>query len=462
MSEASAGDTPTRTVSQRLAAAIASLTAAGVPQPVRERAGDVLLDVAGLCVAARNTDYVSALKASFAGSSGNCTALGHAGGFDMQAAAMLNGTAAHGEDFDDTFEGGIVHSGAAVVPAVLAACEQFRLDGGRALLGMCAGLETMCRLSLVAPKLIHKAGFHPTAVLGAMAATAAAGSALALDERQLTDAFGLAGSLAGGIIEYLSDGSWTKRMHPGWAAQAGIRAALMGRHGFAGPRRVLEGHHGFFNAFAHDAGRDFSVLLDGFGERWLLTDISFKPYPCGTMAQPYIDCALRLAARGVQPDAIAQIDCDTAEGYVHRLWDPLELKQAPPNAYAAKFSLPFIVAVALLKREVGLGAFTDAAAADPQARALAAKVRYRIDPDDPYPRVLTGHVRVTLRDGSVIEERQPYLRGGVNAPLTRTEIADKFLGNVCFGGWSDAQAQALRGALAALFTGPVDLAALRR
>src|SRR3989441_10539567 len=127
----------------------------------------------------------------------------------------------------------------------------------------------MCRLSLVAPKLIHKAGFHPTSVLGAMAATLGVSAALGLDRRQTVDALGVAGSMAGGIIEYLADGSWTKRMHPGWAAQSGLRAALLARAGFTGPRTVFEGTHGLFNAFAHTREGNWAALLDGFGERWL-------------------------------------------------------------------------------------------------------------------------------------------------------------------------------------------------
>jgi 2-methylcitrate dehydratase PrpD len=129
------------------------------------------------------------------------------------AAAFVNGTATHGEDFDDTFEGGPVHAGAVIVPAVLAACERYRLHGQAALLGIAVGVETICRLGLVAPKAVHKAGFHPTAVYGAMAAAAGVSATLRLSERQMVDALGIVGSMASGIIEYLAEGAWTKRMH---------------------------------------------------------------------------------------------------------------------------------------------------------------------------------------------------------------------------------------------------------
>ena len=171
------------TVAEALAGRAAALRTEDIPAAVRDRCRDLLIDVAGLCIAARNNDYVLSLKKSL-DIGGPCTALGHAESYSPEDAALLNGTAAHGEDFDDTFEGGPVHSGAVVVPAVLAACERFGRDGNAALVGIAAGVEAMCRLSLVAPKLIHKAGFHPTAVLGAMGSTLAVAAALNLDKNR--------------------------------------------------------------------------------------------------------------------------------------------------------------------------------------------------------------------------------------------------------------------------------------
>src|SRR5262245_61530875 len=128
----------TPSVAERLVDRVAALAPQSLPKAVRARCEDLLVDVAGLCVAARAKDYVRALIASVDGG-GPCTAIGHAGGFRAEDAAMVNGTAAHGEDFDDTFEGGPVHSGAVIVPAVLAACERFGRDGGSALLGIASG-----------------------------------------------------------------------------------------------------------------------------------------------------------------------------------------------------------------------------------------------------------------------------------------------------------------------------------
>jgi 2-methylcitrate dehydratase PrpD len=452
-------DLPKIAVAERLAQNIAALDAAKLPPAVRRKCEELLIDVVGLAVTARNEDYVQSVLAA-CDDDGPCTAIGHARTLSAAAAALVNGTAIHGEDFDDTFEGGPVHAGAVIVPAVLAACERHNRDGQAALLGIAVGVETMCRLSLVAPTLTHKAGFHPTAVFGTIGAAAGVGVALGLTPRQLVDALGNAGSMAGGIIEYLAEGASTKRLHAGWAAQAGIRAALLGRSGFSGPRTVFEGSHGLFYAFARTTSGDFAAVTEGFGAHWVTETLAFKPYPCGTMTHPYIDCARRLGRR-VRAEDVVEVICDVGEGTVHRLWEPLAAKQRPANGYAGKFSTPYCIACGFVRGNVALSDFSDAAVRDAAVLALAAKVRYRIDPQNPYPKNFTGHIRATLRDGSIVEERQPHMRGGAHEPLTRTDLEEKFLLNARHGGWSEARSTAALKLIAGLFDGPVELAALR-
>jgi len=447
-------------VAQLLASAVAQARDKPLPAKVRTTFEMLLIDVAGLCVSARKTDYVRAAIESW-DARGKATAIGHGTTLDAAGAAFVNGTAAHGEDFDDTFEGGPVHSGAVIVPALLAAAERHGIGGPDLLFGMAVGVDVMCRASLVAPKRIHQAGFHPTAVLGAMGAAAGIAAALRLDEKAFVSAQGIAGSMASGIIEYLAEGTSTKRMHPGWAAQSGLRAVELARAGFEGPRTVWEGTHGVLHGFANTTGGSWERLTADFGERWVATTIAFKPYACGTMIHPYIDCARRLARQGVRPDDVMQIMCETAEGYVARLWEPLAAKRRPPNAYAAKFSIPFCLAYALLHGHLGLEAFTDESAHDPAILALAAKVSYEVDPDNPYPEEYTGHVRVKLRDGRILEERQGHLRGGRREPLTRADIEEKFRGNCAYGGWDAPRIEAWLAFAARAFDGPIDLKAFR-
>ena len=258
-----------------------------------------MLDVAGLCLAARHTDYVGAVKRAL-DAGGPCTAIGHAETFRAEDAALINGTAAHGEDFDDTFEGGPVHSGAVVVPAVLAACERFGRDGAAARLGIAVGVETLCRLALVRPKAIHDAGFHPDRVLGTFAATAGVGAALGLlAARRLVDALGIAGQP-------------DRRHHRVPRRRRVDQAPARGRRGARRPPGGAPGR-GTVQRSAHRASKactacsarsrtmphgDFDALTEGFGERWHLLELTFKPYATGTMNQPYVDCARRLAAQG--------------------------------------------------------------------------------------------------------------------------------------------------------------------
>lgn len=443
-----ATDTDTTTgqpiIAEQIADWAESLTTSEIPAPVQEMTSNVLLDFAGNCVSVREMDYVQSLVRAWDGT-GDCTALGHPAPFDAAGAAVINGTAAHGEDFDDTYEGSPVHAGAPAIPAILAACERYGRSGNDVLIGIAVAMEVMCRMTVVAPTAIHRAGFHPTATIGAMGATAGVGAALGLSSAQIANALGIAGSMASGIIEYLAEGTWTKRLHPGWAAQSGLRAASMAQHGFTGPRTVFEGTHGFFFAFADPSiDQDLSHLTADLGTDWRMQRIAFKPYACGTMAQPYIDCAIKLAEKEIDPNDIVSIECETGEGIVHRLWEPLAEKHVPTTPYSSKFSIPYLIAVGFLDRAAGLAQFTDARIRDQDVLNLAKKVTYVIDPDNEYPRNYSGHIRATMKDGSEHIVRQPHMRGGTREPLQRQEIVTKFRNNVLFGGWSEEQADALQ------------------
>src|SRR5204863_7620930 len=147
--------------------------------------------------------------------------------------------------------------------------------------------------------------------------------------------------------------------------------------------------------------------------------IAFKPYACGTMTQPYVDCARRLAQR-LDVEHLADVLSEAAEGTVRRLWEPLAAKQGPPNAYIGKFSSPYCIAAGFILGHAGLDAFTEERVRDERLLSLAGKVRYQIDPHNPYPDEFTGHVRVRLGNGQTLEERQPHIRGGAHEPLSRT------------------------------------------
>ena len=453
----------TPTVSETLADWIAGLALADLPDRARAGCADTVLDTVGLTVSALETDYGRAVRAAFADPV-EATVFGLAEGHAPEAAAAINGTCGHGEDYDNTFEGCPVHSGVVIVPALIAAGERYRLGAADVAKGIAVGIEVMCRLGLVAKKTVHGAGFHPTAILGTMGAAAGVAAARGLTPVQTRDTLGVAGSMAAGIIEYLADGSSTKRLHAGWAAQSGLRAAALGGAGFTGPATVFEGVHGLFNGFANVRKADFTPLVEGLGERWEAGRLAFKPFACGTMTQPYIDCAIDLARQGIRPEEVAAITCEVGEGTVHRLWEPLPLKQRPPTPYAAKFSGPYCVAAGFVFGDAGLAQFTEEAVRDPRVLELAGKVTYVIDPDNPYPANYTGHVRATLANGEVAEARSPCLRGGVQAPMAREELAAKCAANLAFAGRDPEAAGSLADFADRLMRGegPLDTTSLRQ
>ncbi|MGH7534986.1 MAG: MmgE/PrpD family protein, partial [Gemmatimonadales bacterium] len=315
------------TFAEALATFAAGLAPSRVPREVTEQATRLLVDTAGVTLAAVPEDFAGSVHtvARALGGPPESSLWGAREQVGMAAAVLANGTLAHGLDYDDTLEEAIVHTGSCCVTAALAAGEARHASGGEVLAAIVAGVEVMAAVGSACPGAFHRRGFHPTALCGSFGAAAATGRLLGLTAAELATAFGLCGSQASGIIEYLADGSWTKRLHAGWAAHAGVVAAHLAQAGFTGPRTVFEGTHGFYRAFAGeppDAAR-LAVLADGLGREWAIQRLMFKAYPCGSINQPYMDCAARIRARpGFDPAAIRAIVCRTAEGPVHRLWEP--------------------------------------------------------------------------------------------------------------------------------------------
>jgi 2-methylcitrate dehydratase PrpD len=419
------------TFAQKLGTFAAGLTPAALPRDVVEQAARLLLDTAGVTLAAVPEDFAGSIQTVARGLGGppESSLWGAPEQVGMAAAVLANGTLAHGLDYDDTLEEAIVHTGSCCATAALAAGEARHASGAEVLTALVAGVEVMAAVGSACPGTFHRRGFHPTALCGAFGAAAATGRLLGLTAAQLATAFGLCGSQASGIIEYLADGSWTKRLHAGWAAHAGVVAAHLAQAGFTGPRTVFEGTHGFYRAFGGeppDPGR-LAALADGLGREWAIQRLMFKVYPCGSINQPYMDCAARIRTRpGFDPKAIRAVVCRTAEGPIHRLWEPIAEKRRPTTPYGAKFSLPYCIALVLVEGQAGVDGFSEARTRDPRILEVAGKVGYIVDPSLPYPRRFTGHVRVELADGQVLEEAQDAPRGGAEYPLAPDELREKF------------------------------------
>ena len=441
------------TIAEEFSSWSKTLSVKDIPEKTQSTLKFLLKDICGIILSARNENYVKSLVETYKGS-GNLVSLGHSERFDLFSSAIIAGTAAHGEDFDDTFEGNPMHVGATMIPAMLSAAQKFNLNGDQILKGLTIGSELICRLALVAPTAMHKQSFHPTAVCGTFGVAAGLSSVLDLTEKQMVSALGIAGSFTSGIIEYLAEGSWTKRVHPGWSANSGMNAALIAKSGFYGPRTVFEGEHGFFEAFAlKEIERDYSHLTDGLGNRWENQNLAFKPFACGTMAQPFVDCAIKIRKKIKNLNNISSITAKVGEGTVHRLWEPLKEKKNPSTPYSAKFSVPYCVAVGFVRGDAGLNEFNEKSINDKEILNLASKVNYEIDPNNEYPKNYTGTL-ICKTSENEFTEHQPCFRGGIKEPLTKDDFDKKYNANLNYSKISEENKKNLNNFIETLFTKP--------
>jgi 2-methylcitrate dehydratase PrpD len=418
--------------SETLAEFAAAVRPADLPAPVLTAAKRHLTDVLGVALAAAPLPFadMAARAAEQLGGRGDATVIGRRERLAPAWAALVNGVLAHGLDFDDTHEEAVVHVSASVAPAALAAGEAEGVDGARFLAALALGMETNVRLGLTAPGVFHDRGFHPTGVCGAYACAVVAGVIGRLSAAQLADALGLAGSTASGTMEFLTDGTWAKRVHAGWAAHGGLVAAALARHGFSGPRGTFDGRFGLYRSHLGEGGWALDAITRDLGRRWHLLEIALKPYPCCHMTHAFIDCAAALRREaGVTPDAIAAIECFIHPREMPVVSEPEAGKRRPQTDYDAKFSLPYTVAAMFVRGAVGLDDFTDAAIRDAEVLSLAARVRSVPDPGANYPHCFPGRMRLTLGDGRVLEHAEPVNRGSAGRPMSDVEVREKFRAN---------------------------------
>ena len=416
--------------SEVLASFAAELSFDDLPAEVVAKARTHLLDLIGVALAAAPMPFAAAALAAADDATGPCAVIGAARRLPARAAALVNGTLAHGLDFDDTHQASVVHVSASAVPAALAAAETAAADGKQFLTALIAGMETAIRVGLCAPGAFHDHGFHPTGLCGSFASAVIGAKLLGLSAAETADALGLAGSLAAGSMEFLTDGTWSKRLHAGWAAQTGLLAAQLARQGFPGPRGVFDGRFGFYRSHLGDAGWSLEPLTAALGTHWHMLTIALKPYPCCHYNHAFIDAAAALqATHGLTADGIERIECFIHPRQIPVVCEPVASKRHPQTDYDAKFSLPYAVASSLARGHVDIDDFTSEAIADARVLDLAGRVECVGDPSADYPRRFPGRVRLTLRDRRVLEHAEPINRGSAERPLSAEEVEDKFRRN---------------------------------
>lgn len=454
-----------------LANMVHDLALEDVPADVSLRARHLILDAIGCALAARHEDFALRFSASTralaAGAGGSSGVLGFTQRLPLREAAMLNGVLAHGLDYDDTHMAGIVHLSVSVFPAVLALAGVRKASGAQLLGAYIAALEAGARIASVVRGGFHGHGFHPTGVVGAFASALAAGHLMGLDAAQLVAAQGVALSMASGTLQFIGDGSWTKRLHPGWAAQSGLTAAYFAAHDVVAPQDPYDGRFGLYRCYLGDVEHDnidLSLATAGIGARhrltrWESSNIAVKPFPACHFVHAAADAAIALHRQGIDIQKVQQVAVLVPAGVMASVCEPIAAKRRPVSEYDAKFSVPYAVASGLLRGSLGLKDLRPDALTDEQALSLMQRIDCIEDSDTTFPRHYTGEVRVTLADGSVLAHRERVNRGHAERPLSNDEVRDKFFDNATLH-FSSAHARAVCNQVLALdlnpSTGPLE------
>lgn len=420
------------TLAEQFAAFAANLSFEALPQPVIERIRLHAMDLIGVCLLGAPMPFAAILRevAGADGGPGQCSLLG-SGGIRLPAGAatLYNGGLAHGNEFDDTYAPGRWHGSAPTVPPALAIAEALHRDGQGFITALAAGLEIGCRLTRAAPTLVSH-GFHSTGTAGVFAAAIAVGKLMGLDSAGLANALGISGSFASGTTEFLGDPEpWSKRIQIGHAGRSAILAARAAASGFKGPRSIFEGRHGYFRAYAREDNYDLAGLTDALGNDWQLLQLYPKRYPCDHIAQGYIDCALALARTDIRPAEIERITCVVHPLAAAIMFTPHTMRYRPDNAWSARWSMPFNMAVAFADRAVSVDSYADARALDPRLHALMDRVVAHEDAGMAFPGDYPAGVRVRLKSGQVFERFAPKVAGCAENPVTVAEYEAKFIDN---------------------------------
>ncbi|MBG9387381.1 MmgE/PrpD family protein [Caenimonas aquaedulcis] len=423
--------------SATLATFAAGLRWADVPQAVRHEAKRSLVNFFGTALAGCRDPAITTAASVFADfrAAGDCTVIGRAAGTDALHAASLNAMAGNVFDFDDTHMPTIIHPTAPVAPAVFALAQMQPVSGQALLTAFALGVEIECRLGNAVSPWHYQRGWHITSTCGVFGAAAACGLLLGLDEERMNWALGHASAQSSGLVETL--GSMAKSIGVGNSASNGLLSALLAQRGFEGPALPLEGQRGFLRVMGDNA--DLASLTQGLGERWELSNNTYKPYPCGVVLNPVIEACLAL----YHEDGVRLEQVEGVELTGHPLLRERTDRARPRSGREAQVSGQHAIAMVLSRGRAGLDEFSDASMQDATASALSSRVRFN---DDPAYAIEAAQVLLHLRDGTRVSRHIAAARGSLQGPLADADL-DAKLRELCRWGNSGCEAQPLIDAL---------------
>ena len=347
---------------------------------------------------------------------------------DPSYAALANGTAAHSLELDDVVNEASLHPAVVIMPAALAAAHIAGCSGKELIAAITAGYEVMIKLGVALDPAAHYArGFHPTGTCGTMGAAITAAKILKLNQKAMMNALGIAGSQAAGSMEFLSDGAFTKRLHPGWAAHSGIIAALLARENFTGPGTIIEGRFGFLHAYS--SGSKSGKVLQDWGDPWEVLHTSIKPHACCRYKQGPIDGILKIMHENhLDASQIEKVILGILQAGFAIVAEPEEQKSNPNSVVDAQFSMPFGAAAAILYGKATLDEYTMERINSTRVKELMDKISCVKDPEleKEFPKKWPASVTLLTKDGKTYSTRIDFPKGDPENPLTWDELIDKF------------------------------------
>ncbi len=421
-------------LSDAVCAHIAQASYEDLPTASRDAAKRALLDATGVMIAASGAseDVVPFIRlARAAGGEGPCALLGFEATVSPPLAAFANGAMAHALDFEDAFDRAPCHPNAAAVPAALAIAQAYGPVHGRELVTAVAiGCDLVCRIGLSLRQPLEQNGWYPPTILGGLGAAAVAARLLGLSAEQTRDTLSLAlcQITAPGEIKN-SPRTVVRAVREAFPAQAAVMSALLARDGVRGFEAPLEGDDGFYRLYA-DGNYEPAEILDGLGSSFLIEQLSFKPWPTCRGTHAYIQIALALQAEhGFRWPDVESIVVDTGP-LQQMLVEPLDRKRAPETIIDAKFSIPFVVALSLVRGRVTLDEFDRDVLADADILELARRISPQRNPDWGAEHSTRGALSLTLRDGRILSGAVERVLGSPQAPIPTEDLIDKFI-NCC-------------------------------
>ena len=404
-----------------------------IPNSVYDKATEGIIDGTGVGIAAKNYNFAKSIVKTLIQLSekGDVSIFGHKLRLSVRDSVVANSALIHGLDFDDTHVGSVTHCTASLWPTCYALGVSMKKSGRDTLDAYILGYEIATRLGLLAKGVLQSKGYHPTGVIGIFGCTVSACYLKGHNTDEIENALGIALSMSSGNMQFIDEGAWNKRLHPGWAGQSAIFASSFAKNGFIGPKLAFEGRFGLFRMMLGDNIGNPHQVFDDLGLKWKILENAIKPYPACHFNHAFADCALDLYDQeNFELDDIEKVVAYIHPDQVSSVCEPLEKKQQPQNHYEAQFSVPYIVASVLVKGKFSLEQLEPEALKNKKVLEISKKITYKETFDSEYPNYFSGWLVIHLKNGNILEKKIRYNRGSIKNPIAKKFVMKKYFDNI--------------------------------